>query len=82
MATQNLGNVMTRLGGLKNVSGRRVMPGAEFLQDLEDTDTDVSGTAQPLPNFANFKAPAQNFWYKMWGIRAFWPEERLDLYVK
>lgn len=60
MANQNLGNVMTRLGGLKNVSGRRVMPGAEFLQDLEDVDTDVSGTAQPLPNFANFKSPDAN----------------------
>ena len=60
MANQNLGNVMTRLGGLKNVSGRRVMPGAEFLQDLEEDDTDVSGTAQPLPNFANFQDPNAN----------------------
>ena len=60
MATQNLGNVMTRLGGLKNVSGRRVMPGAEFLQQLEEPDTDVSGTAQPLPNFANFQSPTEN----------------------
>jgi hypothetical protein len=59
MATQNLGNVMTRLGGLKNVN-RRVMPGAEFLQQLEEPDTDVSGTAQPLPNFANFQSPTQN----------------------
>ena len=60
MANQNLGNVMTRLGGLKNVSGRRVMPGAEFLQDLEEEDTDVSGIAQPLPNFANFQDPNAN----------------------
>lgn len=59
MATQNLGNVMTRLGGLKNVN-RRVMPGAEFLQQLEEPDTDVSGTAKPLPNFANFQSPTQN----------------------
>ena len=51
---------MTRLGGLKNVSGRRVMPGAEFLQDLEEEDTDVSGIAQPLPNFANFQDPNAN----------------------
>ena len=55
-----LGNVMTRLGGLKSVSGRRVMPGAEYLQDLEDVNTDVSGTAKKLPNFANFQSPSQN----------------------
>jgi len=55
-----LGNVVSRLSGLKNVRGRSVMPGAEFLQDLEDVDNDVSGTASPLPNFANFKSPTQN----------------------
>lgn len=62
MTSQNssLGNVISRLGGLKNVSGRRVMPGAEFVQDLEDVDTDVSGTAQPLPDFSNFISPSEN----------------------
>lgn len=59
MANQILGNVMTRLGGLKNVN-RRVMPGAEFLQEMDQNDTDVSGTAQPLPNFANFQELAPN----------------------
>ena len=42
-----------RLSGLKNAIGRRVLPGAEFLQDLEPAPTDVSGTAPALPNFAN-----------------------------
>lgn len=56
----DLGNVMSRLGGLKSVSNRRrIMPESELLQD-EDIDTDVSGTAQPLPNFANFKSPSAN----------------------
>lgn len=54
------GNIMTRLGGLKNVSKRRVMPGEEFLENLEDTDTDVSGTSAPLPDFANFQDPTAN----------------------
>lgn len=56
----SLGNVISRLQGLKNVSGRKVMPGAEFLQNLEEVDTDVSGTAPALPNFANFAPPSQN----------------------
>ncbi len=56
-----IGNIMTRLGtGMKNVRPRRVLPGAEFLEELEGADEDVSGTAQPLPNFANFQSPAQN----------------------
>lgn len=56
----DLGNVMSRLGGLKSVSGRRrIMPESELLQD-EDIDTDVSGTAQPLPNFANLSPTSQN----------------------
>ena len=60
MANQQVGNVMTRLAGLKNVSGRRVMPGAEFLKDLEEEDINVAGTAQPLHNFANFQDPNAN----------------------
>ncbi len=60
MANEALGNVISRLQGLKKVNPRRVMPGAEFLQDLETDQPDVSGTAQPLPNFANFAPPPQN----------------------
>jgi len=60
MQNSSLGNVISRLQGLKNVSGRKVMPGAEFLQDLEEPPSDVSGTAPPLPNFANFLPNAQN----------------------
>lgn len=59
-SSNSLGNVISRLQGLKNVSNRRVMPGAEFLQDLEDVDTDVSGTAQPLPDFQNFLPKSEN----------------------
>ena len=53
----SLGNIMTRLGGLKNVSGRRVMPGAEFQHQIEGPPIDVEGTASYLPNFSNFQAP-------------------------
>lgn len=60
MANSPLGNVISRLQGLKNVSGRKVMPGAEFLEDLEDDGPDVSGTAPQLPNFSNFLPPEQN----------------------
>lgn len=43
--SSGIGNLL-RLQGLKNVSGRRkVLPGAEFLQDLNNVDTDVAGTA-------------------------------------
>lgn len=58
-----LGNVISRLQGLKNVSGnsrRRVMPGAEFLEEQQDAPQDFSGTATPLPNFANFTPPSPN----------------------
>lgn len=42
---------LLRLQGLKNVSGRkkRVIPGAEFLQELEDADFDMAGTAPEYP---------------------------------
>ncbi len=57
-ANSELGNVISRLGGLKNVSGRRrVMP--EFLQDM-DEQPDVSGLTPKLPNFANFSTPTPN----------------------
>lgn len=46
--SDSIGNVL-RLQGLKNVSGRRkVLPGAEFLHDLDEVDTDVSGTSAAL----------------------------------
>lgn len=49
MNENGLGNVL-RLASLKNVSGRKkVLPGAEFLNQLEDYDTDVSGTSLPPP---------------------------------
>lgn len=61
VADSSLGNVISRLQGLKNVSGRRrVMPGAEVLEGLEEPDMDVEGTAQPLPDFAQFQPPAPN----------------------
>lgn len=55
-----LGNVISRLQGLKNVSGRKVMPGAEFLQELEEPPTDVTGTANALPDFSQFLPTQQN----------------------
>jgi hypothetical protein len=60
MANEALGNVLSRLQGLKNVSARRVKNEPDFLQNLQEEDTDVSGTAQPLPNFANFQTPTSN----------------------
>jgi len=56
-----IGNIL-RLQGLKSVAGRnkkRVIPGAEFLQDMEGEAPDVQGTAKELPNFANF-IPREN----------------------
>lgn len=52
----DVGNIMTRLQGLKKVGGkRRVMEPLDTLQDLAESDVDVSGTAaQPLPEFGNF----------------------------
>lgn len=57
--SNGMGN-MLRLQGLKNVSGRRVMPGQLPFEDEEEFD--VSGTAQEpiLPKFENFIPPAPN----------------------
>lgn len=55
-----LGNIMSRLSGLKNVSRRKVMPGDGVLQNLEDEEMDLEDTAQNLPNFSNFLPPAAN----------------------
>lgn len=51
MANEALGNVMSRLSGIKSVSGRRVRNQPEFLQNLAQGDTDVSGTASPEPPY-------------------------------
>jgi hypothetical protein len=48
-----MGNVL-RLQGLKNVSGRRVMPGDEMIEEQNEPNFDVQGTAPKMPNFANF----------------------------
>lgn len=55
-STSDVGNVFNRLRGLKNVSGRRVMPGAEVFEELGKAD---SNQAQPnvVPNFSNFLHP-------------------------
>ena len=58
MTTPNssVGNIMSRLQGLKNVSGRpkrSVMDEPDYLSDLEqEPSSDVTGTS--LPNFSNF----------------------------
>lgn len=48
MTSNTTGNILSRLQGLKNVSGRRVMPGSEFLDEPEE-EADFSGTASQLP---------------------------------
>lgn len=50
-----LGSVVSRLQGLKNVSNRRrVHPGSELLQNInDDIETDVSGTSQGVPMQSN-----------------------------
>lgn len=61
MASQDLGNIVTRLQGLKNFNPkRRVMGMPEFMENVEPNEPDVSGTAQPLPDFANFVSPESN----------------------
>lgn len=61
--SSQLGNVISRLQGLKNVSGRRVMPGQEFMQEMEPQAADVSGAAMtppqpPMQDFAPRNRPA------------------------
>lgn len=55
-----IGNTMSRLAGIKNARPRRVIPGAEFIQKLEEGNEDVSGTAQPPPDFSNFQSLISN----------------------
>lgn len=59
-SNSSIGNIMSRLSGLKSVSGRKVMPEADYLTDLESEQPDVSGSAGPLPNFSNFISPNAN----------------------
>jgi hypothetical protein len=61
-ANPSFGNIMSRLQGLKNVSGRKVMPGDDFLQDMEPTNIDVEGASseQNLPMFQNFLNSPKN----------------------
>jgi hypothetical protein len=56
----NLGNVISRLQGLKNVRPRKVMPGAEFIEKLAPDEPEFDGISQPLPEFSNFNPPAAN----------------------
>ena len=45
---EDIGNTF-RLAGLKNVSGRRkVLPGSQYLHELDRVDTDVSGASQVI----------------------------------
>lgn len=58
----SVGNIMSRLQGLKNVSGRSrrsVIEEPDYLSDLEqEPSSDVTGTS--LPNFSNFLPADQN----------------------
>lgn len=58
-----MGSILSRLQGLKNVSGRKVMPGQELFQEPEYEETDLADTAQSppplLPEFNNF-LPTKN----------------------
>lgn len=57
--SDSIGNEL-RLSGLKNVSGRRkVLPGAEYLHDLDQVDTDVSGASQPEENLPQLEMGAE-----------------------
>lgn len=53
MTVTNSGGLhnLMRLASLKNVSGRRkVLPGAQFMEDLENYEPDVSGASAPEMN--------------------------------
>jgi hypothetical protein len=51
-ANSDLGNVISRLQGLKNVGKRRIMPGEEFLEGMEP-EQDIEGIGPKPVNFAN-----------------------------
>ncbi len=48
-STGALGNIFSRLQGLKNVSGRRITPGSEILKSLEPEEMEMEATAAPVP---------------------------------
>ena len=54
------GNFISKLQGLKNVGGRRVMPGEEFTENPADEVNDVTGTAPQPPLPQDMAAPSQN----------------------
>lgn len=60
----SIGNVVSRLQGLKNVSGRserrRVIPDSGFIDELESPYENVQGTSQTMPDFSQFKSPESN----------------------
>lgn len=60
----SVGNVISRLQGLKNVSGRserrRVMPESGFLDELQQPEAEIEGTSQTLPDFSKFQSPNSN----------------------
>lgn len=53
MTSPELGNIITRLQGLKNLTPkRRIMGVPDVMENIETGEPDVSGTAQPLPDFS------------------------------
>lgn len=60
VSNTSLGNIITRLQGLKNVSGRKkIMPEAE-IWDEADEPSQMEGAAQDLPDFSQFQPPEAN----------------------
>lgn len=55
-SAENIAQIF-KLAKLKNVSGRRVMPGEEAVEAIESPANDVSGTANTMPKFGNFLPP-------------------------
>lgn len=49
-----------RLSGLKNVRGRRVMPGQEYIEKLDDLPEYITGTSTPIPKFENLLPQRSN----------------------
>lgn len=54
MSAPTFGNVLTRLQGLKNVSGKKIKQIPGFQDNLMPADQEVEGTAQAMPDFRNF----------------------------
>jgi hypothetical protein len=58
-ANSQMGNVISRLQGLKNVSGRRVMPG-NYAEELENESAPYQVEEEKLPRLPQEPEPAQN----------------------